>query len=129
MARIEENPLSDWAILLQEIVRAALDCRGRSSAPLGWMAWSAEILLAFTSEQMDKLSEILEATVPQATSSPPQSPRSRGSTSSSRQSMRSGRGIPSPSSLAPEAVGHLAKEFGVDPFVVEALAQRLAAIH
>ncbi|KAI0764886.1 hypothetical protein C8Q74DRAFT_1006674 [Fomes fomentarius] len=111
MARIEENPLSDWAILLKEIVRAALDCR------------------AFTSEQMDKLSEILEATVPQATSSPPQSPRSRGSTSSSRQSMRSGRGIPSPSSLAPEAVGHLAKEFGVDPFVVEALAQRLAAIH
>ncbi|KAI0711264.1 hypothetical protein C8Q76DRAFT_735768 [Earliella scabrosa] len=111
MARIEENPLSDWAMLLQQIVRAALECK------------------AFTSEQMGKLSDVLEAAVPQATSSPPQSPRSRGSATSSRQSMRSGRGAHSPSSLAPDAVGNLAKEFGVDPHVVEALAQRLAAIH
>lgn len=78
---------------------------------------------------MGKLSDVLEAAVPQATSSPPQSPRSRGSATSSRQSMRSGRGAHSPSSLAPDAVGNLAKEFGVDPHVVEALAQRLAAIH
>ena len=28
MARIEENPLSDWATLLKQVVRAALDCRG-----------------------------------------------------------------------------------------------------
>lgn len=28
MARIEENPLSDWATLLKQIVRAALDCQG-----------------------------------------------------------------------------------------------------
>ena len=31
MARIEENPLSDWANLATQIVRAALDCQGRSS--------------------------------------------------------------------------------------------------
>ncbi|KAI0746860.1 hypothetical protein C8Q80DRAFT_1104631 [Daedaleopsis nitida] len=111
VARIEENPLSDWATLLKDIVRAALDCR------------------AFTSEQMGKLSDLLEATIPQATSSPPQSPRSHGSTSSSRMSMRSGRAVHSPSSLATDAVGNLAKEFGVDPTVIEALAQRLAAIH
>ncbi|KAI0711189.1 hypothetical protein C8T65DRAFT_647830 [Cerioporus squamosus] len=111
MARIEENPLSDWATLLRQIVRAALDCQ------------------AFTSEQMGKLSDLLEATVPQATSSPPLSPRSRGSATSSRQSTRSGRGARSPSNLAFDAVGNLAKEFGVDPLVVEALAQRLAAIH
>lgn len=78
---------------------------------------------------MDKLSDMLEATVPQATSSPPLSPRSRGSAASSRQSTRSGHGMHSPSSLAPDAVGNLAKEFGVDPLVVEALAQRLASIH
>ena len=30
MARIEENPLSDWAMLLQQIVRAALECKGVS---------------------------------------------------------------------------------------------------
>ena len=78
---------------------------------------------------MGKLSDLLEATVPQATSSPPLSPRSRGSTTSSRQSLRSGRGARSPSNIASDAVGNLAKEFGVDPLVVEALAQRLAAIH
>ncbi|RDX54593.1 hypothetical protein OH76DRAFT_1397941 [Lentinus brumalis] len=111
MTRIEENPLSDWATLLRQIVRAALDCH------------------AFTSEQMGKLSDLLEATVPQATSSPPLSPRSRGSATSSRQSTRSGRGARSPSNIAFDAVGNLAKEFGVDPLVVEALAQRLAAIH
>ncbi|KAI1798132.1 hypothetical protein LXA43DRAFT_876352 [Ganoderma leucocontextum] len=108
MSRIEENPLSDWATLLKQVVRAALDCR------------------AFTSEQMGKLSDVLEATIPQATSSPPQSPRSRGSANSSRLSIRSGRGAPSPSSLPTDTLGHIAKEFGVDPLVVEALAQRLA---
>lgn len=29
MTRIEENPLSDWANPLSQIVRAALDCQGR----------------------------------------------------------------------------------------------------
>ncbi|EJF63755.1 hypothetical protein DICSQDRAFT_101752 [Dichomitus squalens LYAD-421 SS1] len=111
MARIEENPLSDWATLLKQVIRVALDCR------------------AFTSEQMGKLSDILEATAPQATSSPPQSPRSRGSANSSRLSNRSGRGAHSPSSLPTETLGNLAKEFGVDPLVVEALAQRLAGVH
>lgn len=82
--------------------------------------------VAFTSEQMGKLSDVLETTIPQATSSPPQSPRSRGSANSSRLSNRSGRGEHSPSGFPMETLGHLAKEFGVDPLVVEALAQRLA---
>ncbi|KAI0635245.1 hypothetical protein C8Q77DRAFT_1054363 [Trametes polyzona] len=109
MARIEENPLSDWANLLAQIVRAALDCQ------------------AFTPEQMGKLSDILEAALPRSTSSPPPQPRSSGS--SSRQSSYSGRVAHSPGALQVDAVGNLAKEFGVDPLVVEALAQRLAAIH
>ncbi|KAH9941316.1 uncharacterized protein BXZ73DRAFT_88457 [Epithele typhae] len=104
VARIEENPLSDWGVLLKDIVRAALSCRGD-----------------FYSEQMNKLTD--------ATSSPPQSPKSRGSASSSRASMRSGRASQSPAGLPPHAYGHLAKEFGVDPLVVEALAQRLSSIH
>ena len=78
---------------------------------------------------MGKLSDILEATVPQATSSPPLSPRSRGSANSSRLSDRSARGAHSPSNLPTEALGSLAKEFGVDPLVVEALAQRLAGVY
>ncbi|KAI0646377.1 hypothetical protein C8Q79DRAFT_962291 [Trametes meyenii] len=112
MTRIEENPLSDWATLLTQIVRAALDCQ------------------AFTPEQMAKLSDILEAALPRSTSSPPlvSSPRTRSSASSSRQSSYSGR-INSPGAHQADAVGTLAKEFGVDPLVVEALAQRLAAIH
>ncbi|KAI0777753.1 hypothetical protein BD413DRAFT_468048 [Trametes elegans] len=113
MTRIDENPLSDWANLLTQIVRAALDCQ------------------AFTPEQMGKLSDILEAALPRSTSSPPpiHSPRSRSSASSSRQSSYSGRPVHSPTGLQVDAVGNLAKEFGVDPLVVEALAQRLAAIH
>ncbi|KAL1943938.1 hypothetical protein VTO73DRAFT_3756 [Trametes versicolor] len=112
MTRIEENPLSDWANPLSQIVRAALDCQ------------------AFTPEQMGKLSDILEAALPRSTSSPPptHTPRSRSS-ASSRQSSYSGRAVHSPGALQIDAVGNLAKEFGVDPLVVEALAQRLAAIH
>ncbi|KAI8986901.1 hypothetical protein BD414DRAFT_487416 [Trametes punicea] len=112
MSRIEENPFSDWATLSTQIVRAALDCQ------------------AFTPEQMSKLSDILEAALPRSTSSPPptRSPRSRSSASSSRQSSYSGRLSHSPPSLQSGAVGDLAKEFGVDPLVVEALAQRLATI-
>ncbi|KAI0674379.1 hypothetical protein C8Q78DRAFT_1014437 [Trametes maxima] len=111
MTRIEENPLSDWASLLTQIVRAALDCQ------------------AFTPEQMARLSDILEAALPQSTSSPiMSSPRTRSSASSSRQSSYTGR-ISSPGANQVDAVGTLAKEFGVDPLVVEALAQRLAAIH
>ncbi|KAI0372029.1 hypothetical protein BV20DRAFT_940669 [Pilatotrama ljubarskyi] len=113
MGRIEENPLSDWASLLTQIVRAALDCQ------------------AFTPEQMAKLSDILEAALPRSTSSPPpsHSPRSRSSASSSRQSSYSARAVHPSGGLQMDAVGNLAKEFGVDPLVVEALAQRLAAIH
>lgn len=128
VARIEENPLSDWNGLLKDIVRSALDCRGEFS--LHW--YSAVVLTpftAFTSDQMSTLSDALEATLPQATSSPPQSPRSRGSASSSRASVRSRRGVPSPASVSTDALGTLAKEFGVDPLVVEALAQRLSSIH
>ncbi|KAI0336872.1 hypothetical protein GY45DRAFT_1377691 [Cubamyces sp. BRFM 1775] len=112
MARIEENPLSDWANLATQIVRAALDCQ------------------AFTPDQMSRLSDILEAALPRSTSSPPpsRSPRPKSSASSSRHSSYSGRMSHSPASLQGDAVGNLAKEFGVDPSVVEALAQRLAAI-
>ncbi|KAH9896942.1 hypothetical protein C8Q73DRAFT_728358 [Cubamyces lactineus] len=112
MTRIEENPLSDWANLATQIVRAALDCQ------------------AFTPEQMSRLSDILEAALPRSTSSPPpsRSPRPKSSASSSRHSSYSGRMSHSPASLQGDAVGNLAKEFGVDPLVVEALAQRLAAI-
>ncbi|KAI0826538.1 hypothetical protein BC628DRAFT_1373054 [Trametes gibbosa] len=112
MARIEENPLSDWANVLAQIVRAGLDCQ------------------AFTPEQMSKLSDILEASLPRSASTPALGYSSRPrSSASSRQSSYSGRASRSPSGLQVDAVGNLAKEFGVDPLVVEALAQRLAAIH
>ncbi|KAH9852557.1 hypothetical protein C2E23DRAFT_826126 [Lenzites betulinus] len=111
MARVEENPLSDWANLLGQIVRAGLDCQ------------------AFTPEQMSQLSDILEASLPRSTSTPPLGHSSLPrSSASSRQSSYSGRLSQSPGGLQVDAVGNLAKEFGVDPLVVEALAQRLAAI-
>lgn len=87
------------------------------------------VFQAFTSDQMNKLSDALEAALPQATSSPPQSPRSRGSASSSRASVRGRRNMHSPSNIQSDSLGSLAKEFGVDPHVVEALAQRLSSIH
>lgn len=84
---------------------------------------------AFTPEQMSELSDILEASLPRSTSTPPLGHSSLPrSSASSRQSSYSGRLSRSPGGLQVDAVGNLAKEFGVDPLVVEALAQRLAAI-
>ncbi len=132
MTRIEENPLSDWANPLSQIVRAALDCQGKNYTFGMVLSCIIDVrYTAFTPEQMGKLSDILEAALPRSTSSPPptHTPRSRSS-ASSRQSSYSGRAVHSPGALQIDAaVGNLAKEFGVDPLVVEALAQRLAAIH
>ncbi|KAH9831159.1 uncharacterized protein C8Q71DRAFT_861894 [Rhodofomes roseus] len=115
LVRNEDNPLSDWAALITQVVRAAMDCQ------------------AFTSDQMSKLSDILEDALPKSTSSPP-GPRSRSESPMDLQSeveeaMRpaenENRGIPSPGR---GTYGDLAQEFGVEPHLVEALARRLSAI-
>ena len=84
---------------------------------------------AFTAEQMSKLSDILEAALPPATSSPAMS-----HTASPQRLNRAP--VPTPplqSSRRYNTVnenskpyGDLAKEFGVDAHIVEALAQRLS---
>lgn len=113
LTRIEENLHSEWAGLLGQLVRTAMDCQ------------------AFTSEQMSKLSDILEAALHQGTSSPsssrtrthtPESVTNRGGNQPFQDSRKMNR--PSPDG----SFGDLAKEFGVDAHVVEALAQRLSRL-
>ena len=89
--------------------------------------------IAFTAEQMSKLSDILEAALPRSTSSP------AGSRSTSitpdlaqpnvrrpLQASHKGNTVNVPVELNP--FGDLAKEFGVDSNLVEALAHRLSRI-
>jgi len=113
--RNEENPLSDWASLITQVVRAAMECQ------------------AFTSDQMSNLSDILEDALPKSTSSPP-GDRSRSESpmnlhSEVQEALRPAenniRGIPSPEN---GAYGDLAQEFGIEPHLIEALARRLSEI-
>ncbi|THH32550.1 hypothetical protein EUX98_g1634 [Antrodiella citrinella] len=115
LAHVEENPFSDWTGLLAQLVRAAMDCH------------------AFTSEQMSKLSDILEAALPQSNSnSSPASTRTASRTPDSARSTiepfrpSSRTNIPMMRNASP--YGNLAKEFGVEPHLVEALAQRLSKL-
>ncbi|KAI0341472.1 hypothetical protein BDW22DRAFT_308583 [Trametopsis cervina] len=115
VAKIEGNPFSDWNGLMTQVVRAAMDCQ------------------AFTAEQMSKLSDILEAALPRAISPPLSSCRSSRTPDHSSipmaplQSNRKGNvgAHPAPAHNA-MSYGDLAKEFGVDAQVVEALLQRLS---
>ncbi|KAI0938770.1 hypothetical protein AcV5_000379 [Taiwanofungus camphoratus] len=112
LLRIEENPLSDWTTVMTQVVRAAMDCQ------------------AFTSEQMSKLSDILEAALPRSASSPPDSrsvshsPASPGSSPRHQFPTR----INCHTDTGCEAYGELAKEFGVEADVVEALVRRLSEV-
>ncbi|EMD31900.1 hypothetical protein CERSUDRAFT_119204 [Gelatoporia subvermispora B] len=120
LARIEENPLSDWTSLMSQLVRAAMNCQ------------------AFTSEQMSKLSDILEAALPQSMSSPPGS-RSSISSPDSVQNVIQQPPVDIPMYTAVNtaqdhphvdqgAYKQLAEEFGVEPHLIEALAQRLSGM-
>ncbi|GJE86652.1 RING-finger domain-containing protein [Phanerochaete sordida] len=111
LSRTEDNPFSEWANLAAELARAAIGCQ------------------AFTTEQMSKLSDMLEAALPPATSSPAMSyaasPQRPCSASTSVPPLQSSRKY----NIFDENIqpyGDLAKEFGVDAHLVEALAQRLS---
>ncbi|KZT10477.1 uncharacterized protein LAESUDRAFT_644997 [Laetiporus sulphureus 93-53] len=113
LVRVEENPLSDWTTLMTEIVRAAMDCQ------------------AFTSEQMNKLTDILEASMPRSTSSPVGSRSEDYTPTPPNRDTREFRADSSgDASASPEqgTYGDLAKEFGVEPDLIEALVQRLSAL-
>ncbi|CAL1709165.1 unnamed protein product [Somion occarium] len=115
LTRVEDNPFSEWTSLLAQLVRAAMDCQ------------------AFTSEQMSKLSDILEAALPQSTSSPRSSRTATRTPDSLRftPELESPRRIGKADNLIYEdnsPFGELAKEFGVEAHLVEALAQRLSRL-
>ncbi|KAI0795443.1 hypothetical protein C8Q75DRAFT_803329 [Abortiporus biennis] len=112
--RIEENPFSEWTNILANVIRAAMQCS------------------AFTSEQMSKLSDIIEATLPHGATTI-SSPHSRTAT----HTPDSVRGFVEPlrpsrkvnkENQAHSPYGDLAKEFGVEAHLVEALAQRLTKL-
>ncbi|OCH93331.1 hypothetical protein OBBRIDRAFT_725078 [Obba rivulosa] len=121
LARIEENPLSDWTSLISQLVRAAMDCQ------------------AFTSEQMSKLSDILEAALPQSMSSPLGSRSSLSSPDLSQNVIQQPPEVPISTYPAVNSVQdlphidqgaykRLAEEFGVEPHLIQALAQRLSGM-
>ena len=134
MSRIEDNPFSEWTSLLTQLVRASLDSHGRCERIMTENMCSPESP-AFTAEQMSKLSDILEAALPRSTSSPAggrtavHTPESTHSNTSNKGPLQSNRNSNVPvfnSDRSP--YGDLAKEFGVEPHLVEALAQRLSRI-
>ena len=101
------------------------------------------LILAFTSEQMGRLSDIVETVLPQSTSSP-RSSRTATRTPDSMQftpdlELESPPPIHVPNGKVNEShqiydveenvsYGELAKEFGVEAHLVEALAQRLSKL-
>lgn len=90
---------------------------------------------AFTAEQMSKLSDILEAALPQSKSNSNSNSAGTRTATHTPDSVRSGAEPFQPSRKANSHVsrntspyGNLAKEFGVEPHLVEALAQRLSKL-
>ncbi|TFK49461.1 hypothetical protein OE88DRAFT_1663051 [Heliocybe sulcata] len=136
ITRVNEKQEQEWMELLQRLGEIALDCQ------------------AFTPQQTTCLADMLEAVpgmhfasqvVPSShmhLASPAQSPEtSFASASSSIEvsmqsappglSLQAPPGLPRPASRASpsaDAFGALAREFGVDAHLVEALAQRLSGI-
>lgn len=85
-------------------------------------------IIAFTSEQMSSLSDILEAALPPSASSPFTShnvPEHKTHVHTSVPPLQSSRKY-NATKENNKPYGDLAKEFGVDAQVVEALAQRLS---
>ncbi|KAI0826455.1 hypothetical protein BC629DRAFT_1434869 [Irpex lacteus] len=95
-----------WSGNLRDTLYAKID---GNPSPSGQLDDSG----AFTAEQMSRLSDILEAALPQSTSSPISSRNTTVAPSSG-----SGNGA--------KSYGDLAKEFGVDTQIVEALIKRLS---
>ena len=130
LKRIEESPFSEWNNLMGQVVRAAEDCQGKDDlcfCPTPWLTSS----LAFTAEQTSQLSDILEAALPRMTSSPMgRAPSTIDSTSRRMNPLQPSRkgnvnaNVPSTNNTMP--YGDLAKEFGVDANLVEALIRRLS---
>lgn len=114
LERIEENPFSEWAPLISDVVRAALECQ------------------AFTSEQMSKLSDILEAALhkvsgaPKRSSSPSLRPAEEELQSQPQPHLEPQNEVKGHSAPGRRAYGDLAIEFGVEPHLIEALARRLS---
>jgi len=113
LLRNEENPSSDWATLIAQVVRSAMDCQ------------------AFTPEQMSRLSDILEAALPQSSSSRARSCATSSSSTSPQTATQEefAGGYHGIFGQAPRTYGDLAEEFGVEPHLIEALAQRLSGLH
>ncbi|KAI0076516.1 hypothetical protein K474DRAFT_1708111 [Panus rudis PR-1116 ss-1] len=122
LTRIEDNPFSEWATILAQLVRCAMECQ------------------AFTSEQMSKLSDMLEAAMPQQSSRSP-STRTTTHTPDSVQLMPMETHSPNKNGSPPKKNGNsrvtrrakspfgdIAEEFGVEAHVVEALVQRLSEL-
>lgn len=90
-------------------------------------------LLAFTSDQMSSLSDILEDALPRSTSSPPGVRSRSDSPMDIQREVQEAIGaaqIEHSGVLSSErgAYGDLAQEFGIEPQLVEALARRLSEI-
>ena len=132
LARVADNPLSDWTSLISQVVRAAMDCQGllpflrKTPTPFSTDISSA----AFTAEQMSRLSDILEAALPRSSSSPVSSRRSSATPDSMFRHVAplqsSRKGNTSAYTNGTKSYGDLAKELGVDTQIVEALIKRLS---
>ncbi|KAF7797063.1 hypothetical protein EIP86_008255 [Pleurotus ostreatoroseus] len=111
MTRIEDNPFSEWTGLLTELVRASMDCH------------------AFTAEQMSRLSDLLETALPRSTSSPVSIPavHTQHFIPAAPQGLHFAS-VVNQEDIENDPYADLAKEFGVEAHLVEALAQRLSRI-
>ncbi|PCH45064.1 hypothetical protein WOLCODRAFT_133474 [Wolfiporia cocos MD-104 SS10] len=111
LVRINDNPISDWAALMTQLVRAAMDCQ------------------AFTSEQMSQLSDALEAALPKSASSPASEAAASYSPALPNGPVQNYQEVTDRHSAQDsQAFGDLAAEFGVEPHLIEALARRLSGI-
>lgn len=142
LKRVEDNPFSEWTALLTQLIRAAIDCHGTHNL-FSVSTYTLIVSLAFTAEQMSKLSgmlegaEILAAGMPHSRASPRASPSSSSARNSSY-TPDSGRSTTEPFQPSRKGnvnvvrngspYGNIAKEFGVEPHLVEALAHRLSKL-
>lgn len=83
--------------------------------------------LAFTSEQMSKLSDILEAALRGSSVSPPIAHTAPTSPASTHDRVLQTLSVPS-KRISHEPYNDLAEEFGLEAHLIEALAQRLSRI-
>ncbi|EPQ53578.1 hypothetical protein GLOTRDRAFT_139764 [Gloeophyllum trabeum ATCC 11539] len=113
VSRVNENQDQQYVELLQQLGEIALDCQ------------------AFTSQQIRGLADMLEAVSGLQFSSLSPNNSFGSATSSEQLALQGPPGLPAPARRASpsgDAFDALAREFGVDAHVVEALAQRLTGM-